>query len=330
MIKILKKKQFFWDLIGKLSKFYPEKYFKKLPDSIIIEMTNSCNLKCLVCPTNLYMSRSRGLMDFKLFKSIIDEFKNKNKKPRLLFNFAGEPLLHKEIPKFIEYAHSNGHHTYISTNVTILNERMSKDLILAGLDSIHLCIDGFSKNSQEGYRVGSNFLEVKENIENFLKIRKKLNRLNPNSIIQTLITSMSEDEIDELIEWAQKIGADGINLKSISLGSFTTDDVKEKYKYLLPKNRDFLRKTSTINKTVCQLTLNQAVIFWNGDLGLCCIDFNGMVNLPNIKEKGFIKTYFSDEVVRVRKKGFQKKFGLCQKCELNNADFVSVSKRFRK
>ena len=55
-----------------------------------------------------------------------------------------------------------------------------------------------------------------------------------------------------------------------------------------------------------------------------------MVNLPNIKDRGFVKTYFSKEVIKACKKGFQKQFGLCKKCELNNADFVSITKRFNK
>src|SRR4030067_549370 len=39
---------------------------------ITIEVTNSCNLKCKVCPTTT-MKRKKGLMDFGLFKKIIDE-----------------------------------------------------------------------------------------------------------------------------------------------------------------------------------------------------------------------------------------------------------------
>ena len=101
MLNKLKKHQIFWDAALKLSGFYPRSGFKKLPKTINIELTNMCNLRCPVCPTHFAMTRERGFMDFELFKSIIDEFKNVNLKPGIIMIFAGEPLLHKNVDKFV-------------------------------------------------------------------------------------------------------------------------------------------------------------------------------------------------------------------------------------
>jgi len=323
----LKKHQIAWDIIAKIARFYPEQMFKKIPSEIVIEPTNACNLRCPVCPTHFAMTRKRGFIDFNLFKSIIDDFENKKTKPRILMSFAGEPLLHKDIDKLVKYAHQKGCSTYISTNATVLNRKLSRDLIMGGLDSIHLCIEGITKKSHEAYRIGSKFEEVKNNIENFVFLKKQLKTKTPLITIQTLLTSFSEKEINKIISWARSIGANAINLKSLSMGTYTTDEMKNKYGYLLPSKK-FRRKKSKINKTICTVPLRQAVVYWDGTLGLCCDDFDGIIQLPNIKDKGFINTLISPNVIKKRKMALLKKYDLCQKCSLGNTDFYGIDINF--
>ena len=61
----------------------------------------------------------------------------------------------------------------------------------------------------------------------FLETKNRLNQNNPTVVIQTLITSLSENEKEDMIKWAKEIGADSINFKSLSMGSYTTDDMKK-------------------------------------------------------------------------------------------------------
>ena len=44
-------------------------------------------------------------------------------------NFAGEPMLNKEIYRFMLILYKNGFSTFISTNVTAINEVNSKNLL---------------------------------------------------------------------------------------------------------------------------------------------------------------------------------------------------------
>lgn len=315
--------------IKKLLKFYfPNFLLKKIPKEIIIEPTNICNLRCPVCPTHFAMTRNKGFMDFQLFKSIIDEFQNFKKKPDISMNFSGEPMLNKNIYKFIKYASTNKHKTYISTNATAVNEKNSMEMIESGLSDIHLCIDGFSNKSHDTYRVGSDFNVIKKNIETFLSIKKKMKAKNPNVVIQTLITSLSENERSDLEHWAKSAGADSINFKSLSMGSYTTDEMKKKYNFLLPKEKQLRRKQTKNFHEICTIPYHQSVIYWNGNLGLCCIDFDNKVKMPNIKKDGFIKTILSKEVIQLRKKGIQKKYDICTNCSLGNAEFMGSNINF--
>ena len=318
-------------LKGFLKYYTPSYLFQKIPSMIIIETTNICNLRCPVCPTTIDMHRSRGFMDFDLYKSIIDEFDGHKKKPEIAMNFSGEPMLHKNIYKFVEYASKKGHRTYISTNVTAMNEKNSKEMINSGLSDIHLCIDGFSNKSHDTYRIGSDFKDIKRNIETFIKAKKSLNSSSPNVIIQTLLTSLSENEKEDMINWASDIGANSIDFKSFNLGSYTSGEIKEKYSYLLPSDKKFRRHKSNNFKSYCTIPYHQALVYWNGDLGLCCTDFDKKVKMPNIRNNGgFLKTLFSKEVIDIRKKGLNKKYDICSGCSIGNADYMGYNYSFEK
>ena len=125
----------------------------------------------------------------------------------------------------------------------------------------------------------------------------------------------------------QRNGADSINFKSLSMGSYTTEDMKKNI-LLLPKNKNLRRKQTSYFKSVCTIPYHQSVIYWNGNLGLCCIDFNNKVSMPNIRKDGFIKTLLSEDVVKLRK-AF-KKYGICTNCSLGNADFMGSNHSFSK
>lgn len=321
-IEFMKQQQVFWDVVGMASKYYPTKHLREVPTNIIIEPGNPCNLRCPVCPTHFAMKRKKGFMSSKLFKSIIDDLDKTGKQHNILMNFAGEPLLNREIVKLVEYATEKGHKTFISTNATMLTKEISKELIEAGLKDIHLCIDGFSKKSQEGYRRGSDFDQVKANIEGFLAVKKELGSETPFCSIQTLLTSFSEGEMDQIIQWGKEHGANEVNFKSLSMGSYTTEQMRKKYAYLLPKSEELRRNTTEVYRTVCTVPMNQALIYWNGDLGLCCVDFDNVIKMKNIEKNGFVNTFLSDEMVEARKKGFMKKYSLCKNCSLGNADFM--------
>src|SRR5215213_11877895 len=63
--------------------YIPLAVFKQIPRQIIIDVTNSCNLRCPVCPVTFAMTRPRGLMSMEVFRQIIDDFKTQKKKPAI-------------------------------------------------------------------------------------------------------------------------------------------------------------------------------------------------------------------------------------------------------
>ena len=307
-------------LVAKLARLLPLAYFKKLPGVIIVDATNVCNLRCPVCPTTFAMTRKRGMMKLEVFKRIVDDFRGRKERPSIYFNFSGEPTLNPELPEFIRYAAEAGHETFLSTNATRLDAPMCEALIKSGLARVNLCMDGFSKKAQETYRVRSEFEQVKGNIERFLSIRRNLGQAKPFAVLQTLLTSYSENQIQAMTEWAAGAGFDQIRYKTFSLGSYTSEEEKRRYSHFLPTRPDLLRHPTDDERLTCMAPRGQSVVFWNGDLGLCCIDYDRMVELPNIGEKGFIAAWMSRPALKARKRGFLKQYEICKGCSYSNAD----------
>ncbi len=298
----------------------PLSRFKQLPSIIIIDVTNLCNLRCPVCPVTFAMTRPRNLMKMDVFRAIIDDFRDIDAKPEIYFNFSGEPTLNANLPDFIAYATKHGHKTFLSTNATKLDETMCERLIEAGLGRVNLCMDGFSKEAQETYRVRSDFDKVKANIELFLDTRKRLGSATPECVLQTLLTAYSEDQVDDMAAWANGAGFDKVRFKTFSIGSYTSEEEKREHSHFLPTKTEYKRHGEGIAQPTCMTPTFQTVVFWNGDLGLCCIDYDQMVKLPNVLDKGFINAYLSDEAVAARHAGHLKQFDICQGCSFGNAE----------
>ena len=115
-------------------------------------------------------------------------------------------------------------------------------------------------------------------------------------------------------------GFDRIRYKTFSIGSYTSEEEKEVAGRFLPTRDELKRHPTDIGRATCTTPLSQTVVFWNGDLGLCCIDYDQMVQLPNIETRGFLQAYLSDTAARARRKGFLKEFEICKGCSYSNAE----------
>ena len=91
------------------------------PNEINIEPTNKCNMKCKFCARH-NLTRANCDMDFTKFCDITDEVKEHT--DAFKFIGIGEPLLHPNIAEMIEYAHSKGITTYLTTNGLKLTPEM--------------------------------------------------------------------------------------------------------------------------------------------------------------------------------------------------------------
>ncbi|MEW5766873.1 MAG: radical SAM protein [bacterium] len=261
------------------------------PNRLYLESTNQCNLKCIMCPNGLgLMERKKGLMDFGLFKSIIDEMAPHVEATTV--HIWGEPLLHPQMPEMIDYAASCGVQVEMSTNAVLLNETMTKALLKTGLAVIYLCLDGAKKETYEKIRRQGSYEETKANIENFLALRREKTNGYLSVNIQIVEMDPTRDEIDSFVEKWSLPGVDHINVKAFDSWGNQLPGISQ-----LESQK---RKVSP-DRFHCPNLWYHAHIYWDGTLVCCDRDFDAKYPLGNVSE-GVMKVWNGDKMARLREK----------------------------
>jgi len=132
-----------------------------LPSRLYIECTAACNISCAeACcapETGITRTRQAGMLDFELFRRVIDEAG-----PSLgridFFNY-GEAFLHKRAVEMCEYIKAKFPHIYLytSTNGLALTEAQARRLVHSGIDEVTFSIDGATPESYAKYRQRGRF-----------------------------------------------------------------------------------------------------------------------------------------------------------------------------
>ncbi len=133
-----------------------------LPSRLYVECTAACNISCAqACcapETGITRTRQAGMLDFDLFKRVLDEAG-----PSLgrvdFFNY-GEAFLHKRAIEMCEYIKSNFPHVYLYTSTNGLafkDEDQVRRLVHSGIDEVTFSIDGATAESYAKYRQRGDF-----------------------------------------------------------------------------------------------------------------------------------------------------------------------------
>lgn len=150
------------------------------PIDITLEISNTCNLECVMCIGD-YSSSIRKNREYLTAKKDVypddffEQLKPFLKQLKTIRLQGGEPFLIEDYYKIIEYLNKNNQHCkiYIQSNGTIFNNRVktlfssSKNIFLS------ISIDGFTQDSYEKIRVNAKFKIVIRNIKLFGDVTKR-------------------------------------------------------------------------------------------------------------------------------------------------------------
>jgi MoaA/NifB/PqqE/SkfB family radical SAM enzyme len=179
--------------------------FLKIDPSII------CQLRCLGCSQSSDEFRGslskKKYLTFDEFKNIIDPLA-----PTTLgisLSFYGEPLLNRNIVDIIEYAHSKNVGVTFPTNFSLnFTDDFFERLVKSGLDKLVIALDGASNETYKQYRVGGDFLLVKENVKRLSEIKKKIGCQTPIIMWKFVIFDHNRHEVEIVQREYKKWGFD--------------------------------------------------------------------------------------------------------------------------
>ena len=108
---------------------------------VYVEISNLCNLSCRFCPGT---KRPKGRMDADRLSVILEKLKGYTE--FVYFHLMGEPLLHPELPRFLELAGEMGFMVILTTNGTLLGERKALLLSSPAVHKINISLHAFEAN----------------------------------------------------------------------------------------------------------------------------------------------------------------------------------------
>lgn len=281
---------------------------ENFPSYLEIETVNACNARCPMC-TIADWERGFKPMTDTLFKKIADEvIENKHLLNRVSLYRDGEPLIDKKMASRVAMLKDGGvDNVMISTNVSLLNEKASTDLLTAGLDTIIFSIDSLDKEVFEAIRVRLVLEEVLENARRFIELR---NQIRPQTKVWVRMIRQEENK-DEWPEfhryWSELLSEkDRVYFHNIfnwggQLKDYTP--ISQSYEPGLP----------------CVALWSLLVIFCNGDVPLCNVDFNNKFPTGSVATNT-IQEVWKSKIMMERREwhltGQKDKISMCQNCNV--------------
>ncbi|MBI5185234.1 MAG: radical SAM protein [Nitrospinae bacterium] len=304
-----------------------------------LELTNACNFDCSFCPKTI-MSRKPGMMDTALAKSVIDDLARNNITEKVTFHIMGEPMLHPDFFFIVKHVRERGLRAGVTTNGSFLSTETAGMLRELEVDQVNISLQTPDENSFETRRAkGMTYEKYRRGILDAIQVLRS-NGGKAVIKIHFLVTKFNKsvkeavgrlDIIDDtralrrvFSEWArlfhQMPGIAGEvsekkvldALAGISINRWNVLEVAPGIHletYLLNSwGNTFGKGGRNMVESrfgYCPALTDHFGILWNGDMVLCCKDFDGKTRVGNVRESSVADLLNSDVVLSVVE-GFKK------------------------
>lgn len=258
--------------------------FKK----IYFEITNRCNLNCSFC---LKSKNDKRSISFDEFKYVLSQIKPYTK--YLYFHVLGEPLIHSDINKFIEYA-SNDFYINITTNGYLINN-LKTDKIRQLNVSLHSFDDRYNK-SLEDYLNDIFLFQEKYSKFTYINYRLWVENKNYNKIIDIISKHYN---VNIPSDFSNIKLCDNVYLNSSNKFDWPDDNTSKK-----------------VYQGVCYALKDHVAVLSNGNVTACCLDGNGALSFGNIFTEPFSKIISSERFAKMKKDLMlgKRTEDICKKC----------------
>ena len=139
-----------------------------------LELNGGCNYKCEMCPQAIGREKDfLKKLPYDVFTGIVDDAMQYGLEGVSLHG-SGEPSLNKDMPEFVRYVKSKGVGCTSFTNGAKLTEKLSRDLIEAGIDVLRISAIGYDRESYHRWMSKDLFEEVRDNARRFVELNREM------------------------------------------------------------------------------------------------------------------------------------------------------------
>lgn len=187
---------------------------------VYVEPTNACNLDCATCFRHGWSESTGsaepiGRMSEETFAAILAGLVALDPRPTVYFGGIGEPLAHRRTVEWVARAHAAGARTELITNGMLMSERVTRDLLAAGLDLLWVSIDGASPETYVDVRLGAELAQVLANVARFSKLRKGGHDPHPELGIAFVALRRNIADLPEVLRLGLKLGARHFSVSNV-------------------------------------------------------------------------------------------------------------------
>jgi radical SAM protein with 4Fe4S-binding SPASM domain len=172
------------------------------PQSIQIECTTRCNLKCTFCELSYWTEKAADLKLANIQKMV----EHLPKVKRVDLTGIGESLMNRDFFAIVKFLKSRGMYVTFNDNFTLMTEKAAQRIVELGVDQIFLSLDGATKETYEQIRVGANFDKVIANARRLLQMKREMGKKQPEVKINTVVCSINYHELPAIVELAHDMG----------------------------------------------------------------------------------------------------------------------------
>jgi radical SAM protein with 4Fe4S-binding SPASM domain len=300
------------------------------PSIVWIDTVSLCNFRCGFCPTTYAPNKGKGVMQFDTFKKIIDEVSTIHLEGYLFQ--TGEPLLNRDIVRFVQYMTSKNMLSIMHTNGSLWTRDKAAALLDAGLGFISFSFDGYDAETYEKTRVGGNFEQTVERIKGVLELKKKRGTARPYVRIQTLVPAtgndarFSEERARRFRALFEDLPVDEFDREKISNLAHdlpTGAVLKPEAPMSAGEHRDRGYRFKPCTRLWSSMTIR-----FDGTVVPCCVDFESQMPLGNVKNQTLLQIWNGEPLRQLREKHVKAELEavpLCAKCDFPyGLDFAGV------
>lgn len=282
-----------------------------VPPYVTFELTNWCNFNCRMCFRS-YIKKERNDIVPELLKKALDEISSWGS----MIRFLGyeEPFSYFHIEKAIEMVKKKNLLLHITTNGSLMNERIIDLLVNFQVDSIIVSFQGLSESEYLTMRNSTRktYENVKKNIKMLFNKRRDD---KPFIKITTTITerddsSSYEQFAKDLLDYADEVQITGYTHFIHIDESFKNVNINQKLN---------LSKPHLLNDINCIVPNFEMLIRANGDVLPCSGALTDDLIIGNLQENRLIQIWNSEKAEVIRDRllhNHLSDFGDCNVCPI--------------
>lgn len=173
---------------------------------IYVEVTARCNLNGVFCVRRSWPEEPNEL-SLEGFREILAQLRAFPELETVNFGGFGEPLYHPHIIEMLRLAKSQGVKTELTTNGTLLEAPMARELVAGGLDTLVVSIDSVTPPSFQQIRCGASLSQVLDNIRVLNRFKDNNHSSTPRLGLEFVAMRKNYREFPAFLKLADSLGA---------------------------------------------------------------------------------------------------------------------------